>query len=234
MSASSAYAPAEVWTPKVWSPLQLAPWGRIDVLTNNAGIDSAGISETFTTDQMRALFDVNVFGIQRMLRAVLPTLRGQGEGLVVNIGSILGRVTFPFFGLYGASKFAIEALSDSYRYELSQLGVDVVLVQPSNYPTNIFASAQVPGDAERGGAYGDIGAIPGKMVETLMALFRSEAAPNPHDVAEAIAKLVEQPNGSRPARTVVGQSFGTGAINAQADSIQAQLLEGLGLQQLAG
>lgn len=70
----------------------------------------------------------------------------------MNIGSILGRVTFPFFGLYGASKFAIEALSDSYRYELSQLGVDVVLVQPSNYPTNIFSSAQMPGDAERGGA----------------------------------------------------------------------------------
>ncbi|HEV7834191.1 MAG TPA: SDR family NAD(P)-dependent oxidoreductase [Caballeronia sp.] len=126
----------------------LAQAGRIDVLVNNAGSGLAGISETFTTDQMRALFDVNVFGIQRMLRAVLPSLRGQGEGLVVNIGSILGRVIFPFFGLYGTSKFTIEALSDSYRYELSQLGVDVVLVQPSNY----FSSAQMPGDAERGGA----------------------------------------------------------------------------------
>jgi hypothetical protein len=71
------------------------------------------------------------------------------------------------------------------------------------------------------------------MEETLIARFQSEAAPNPHDVAQAIAKLVEQSNGSHPARTVVGQSFGTDAINAQADVIQAQLLDGLGLHQLA-
>ncbi|MEQ5841900.1 SDR family oxidoreductase [Paraburkholderia acidicola] len=205
---------------------------HLDVLINNAGIGSAGISEAFTTEQLRALFDVNVFGVQRMLRAVLPTFRQQGHGLVINIGSILGRVTFPFFGLYGASKFAIEALTDSYRYELSKLGIEVVLIQPSNYPTNIFASAQRPSDTARSQGYGEIGAIPDKMVETLMALFKGDNAPNPHDVAEAIAQVVEKPNGKRPARLVVGQSFGADAINAQAVSIQAQLLEGLGLGQL--
>jgi len=207
--------------------------GHLDVLINNAGIGSAGISEAFTTEQMHALFDVNVFGVQRTLRAVLPIFRKQGDGLVVNIGSILGRVTFPFFGLYGASKFAIEALTDSYRYELSKLGIDVVLVQPSNYPTNIFASAQRPADASCGPGYGETGAIPDKMVGTLMELFASDNAPNPHDVAEAIAQVVEQPNGTRPARLVVGQSFGADAINAQAVSVQAQLMEGLGLGQLA-
>jgi NADP-dependent 3-hydroxy acid dehydrogenase YdfG len=207
--------------------------GRLDVLVNNAGIGSAGVSEAFTTDQVRDLFDVNVLGVQRTLRAVLPTFRRQGEGLVVNLGSILGRVTFPFFGFYGASKFALEALTDSYRYELSQLGIDVVLVQPSNYPTNIFANAQLPGDAERATAYGEIAAIPGKMLETLMTLFQSENAPNPHDVAEAIARIVEQPHGSRAARTVVGQSFGADAINVQVAQIQAQLIEGLGLGQLS-
>lgn len=207
--------------------------GRLDVLINNAGIGAAGISEAFTTDQARALFDVNVFGIQRMLRAVLPAFRRQGEGLVVNIGSILGRVTFPFFGIYGASKFALEALTDSYRYELSQSGIDVVLVQPSNYPTSIFASAQLPVDAERSTAYGEIAGIPGVMVQSLIDLFQSEDSPNPHDVAEAIARIVEQPHGSRPARAVVGQSFGTDVLNAQAAAVQAQLLEGLGLAQLA-
>jgi len=207
--------------------------GSLDVLVNNAGIGSAGVSEAFATDQVRALFDVNVFGVQRMLRAVLPAFRRQGEGLVVNIGSILGRVTFPFLGLYGASKFAVEALTDSYRYELSQLGVDVVLVQPSAYPTNFFTSIQQPADAARGDAYGEIGTIPAKMFETFKGMFQGENAPNPHDVAEAVARLVEQPRGSRPARTVVGQPFGVDTVNPQTAPIQAQVVEGLGLGQLA-
>ena len=208
--------------------------GRLDVLVNNAGIGSAGISESFTTEQVRALFDVNVLGIQRTMRAVLPAFRRQGDGLVVNLGSILGRLTFPFFGLYGASKFALEALTEGYRYELSQLGIDVVLVQPSNYPTSIFASAQQPGDAARDAGYGEIAGIPAKMVGTLMELFQSENAPDPHDVAEAILRIVELPGGARPPRLVVGQSFGADDINAKTAPIQAQLLEGLGLGMLDG
>src|SRR5260370_14218799 len=119
--------------------------GKLDVVINNAGIFSTGISESFTTGQLRDLFEVNVIGVHRLMRATLPMLRAQGDGLVVNIGSILGRVTFPFLGLYGASKYALEALTDSYRYELSQLGIDAVLVQPSAYPTNLFAAGQKPG-----------------------------------------------------------------------------------------
>jgi len=182
---------------------------------------------------VRALFEVNVFGVQRMLRAVLPSFRRQGEGLVVNIGSILGRVTFPFLGLYGASKFAVEALTESYRYELSQLGVDVVLVQPSAYPTNFFASLQQPADAARVEAYGEIGAIPAKMLETFKGMLEGENGPNPQDVAKAIMRLVEQLKGSRPARTIVGQPFGADAVNNQTAPIQAQVIEGLGLGQLA-
>lgn len=207
--------------------------GKLDVVINNAGIASAGVSEGFTPEQLRDLFEVNVFGIQRVLRAVLPTLRKQGDGLVINTGSILGRVTFPFFGLYGASKFAVEAMTDSYRYELSQLGVDVVLVQPSAYPTNMYASAQQPSDAARGTAYGEIGAIPGKMFETFMGMFAAANAPNPHDVAEAITKLVATPKGQRPDRVVVGQSFGSDAINAATAPVQRQVVEGLGLGGLA-
>lgn len=203
--------------------------GKLDVVINNAGIASAGVSESFTPEQLRDLFEVNVFGIQRVLRAVLPTLRKQGDGLVINIGSILGRVTFPFFGFYGASKFAVEAMTDSYRYELSQLGVDVVLVQPSAYPTKMYASAQQPSDAARGTAYGEIGAIPGKMFETFMGMFAVANAPNPHDVAEAIVKLVTTPKGQRPDRVVVGQSFGSDAINAATAPVQRQVVEGLGL-----
>lgn len=207
--------------------------GRIDVVINNAGIASAGVSEAFTAEQVRDLFEVNVFGIQRVLRAVLPTLRKQRDGLVINVGSILGRVTFPFFGLYGASKYAVEALTDSYRYELSQLGVDVVLVQPSAYPTNMYASAQQPADKTRSESYGEIGAIPAKMFGTFMEIFQSKNAPNPHDVPEAIAKLVCQTKGTRPARVVVGEPYGSDVVNRSIEPVQAQVIEGLGLGQLA-
>ena len=207
--------------------------GRIDVLVNNAGIASAGVSEAFTAEQVRDLFEVNVFGIQRVLRAVLPTLRNQRDGLVINVGSILGRITFPFFGLYGASKYAVEALTDSYRYELSQLGVEVVLVQPSAYPTNMYASAQKPDNNTRSEAYGEIGTIPGKMFGTFQEIFQSKNAPNPHDVPEAIAKLVGQSKGTRPARVVVGEPYGSDVVNRAVEPIQAQVIEGLGLGQLA-
>src|SRR6202041_3777483 len=161
---------------------------ELDVVVNNAGMASAGISEAFTPEQIRQLFEVNVFGVQRVLRATLPVLRAKRRGLVINVGSILGRITLPFFGLYGASKYAVEALTDSYRYELSQLGVEVVLVQPSAYPTNMYASAQKPDNNSRSQAYGEIGAIPGKMFDTFLEIFQSKNAPNPHDVPEAIAK----------------------------------------------
>ncbi|MFA6968364.1 SDR family NAD(P)-dependent oxidoreductase [Bosea sp. (in: a-proteobacteria)] len=174
-----------------------------------------------------------MLGVQRMLRATLPTLRAQGNGLVINVGSILGRVTFPFFGLYGASKYAVEAMTDSYRYELSQLGVDVVLVQPSAYPTNMYAAAQQPADAACGAAYGEIGAIPAKMFETFMGIFSSKDAPKPHDVAEAIVKLVATARGQRPERVVVGQPFGSDAVNTAVAPIQRQVVDGLGLGSLA-
>ena len=186
----------------------LARDGRIDVLINNAGIASAGITEAFTPDQAKAVFNTNVVGVLRTIRAVLPAMRKQREGLIVNIGAIVGRITFPFFGIYGASKFAIEALTDSLRYELSQLGIDVVLVQPSAYPTRMYDNVQQPADTDRTAAYGAVGDIPGAMFKRFMTTFRALDAPNPHDVAEAIASLVAQPKGRRTARTVVGAAFG--------------------------
>ena len=211
----------------------LAEAGGIDVLINNAGLASAGVSEAFTADQAKVLFNTNVVGVIRTTRAVLPAMRATKDGLIVNVGSILGRVTFPFFGIYGATKFAVEALTDSYRYELSQLGVDVALVQPSAYPTNMYATMQQPADPARGEAYGEIGAIPGKMFETFMGMFQGENAPNPHDVAAAIATLIDTPRGSRPARTIVGQPFGADAVNEATAPIQRGAVEALGLGALA-
>lgn len=145
---------------------------------------------------------------------------------------MLGRVTFPFFGLYGASKFALEAMIDSYRYELSRLGVELCLIQPSAYPTGLFAAVQQPADPARTEAYGETGTIPAKMFETFMSLFQGANAPDPHDVAAAIARLVAMPAGERPDRLVVGTAFGADAANAALAPIQQQAIESLGLASL--
>ena len=210
----------------------LARAKRIDVLVNNAGIASAGVTEAFTAEQAAAVFDTNVIGVLRTSRAVLPTMRKQHDGLIINVGSILGRITFPFFGIYGASKFAVEALTDSLRCEVSQLGIDVALVQPSAYPTRMYASVQQPADTARAAEYGAVGEIPGAMFAHFMSMFEGADAPKLHDVAEAIAKLVAQPKGSRAARTVVGAAFGSDKVNEQTAPLQAQAIEALGLGHL--
>jgi NAD(P)-dependent dehydrogenase (short-subunit alcohol dehydrogenase family) len=211
----------------------LALTSHIDVLINNAGIASAGVTEAFTPDQAKIVLNTNVVGLLRTIRAVLPAMRGQGDGLIINIGSILGRVTFPFFGIYGASKFAVEALTDSLRYEVSQLGIDVALIQPSAYPTPMYASVQQPADANRAAAYGPVGEIPGAMFKHFMTTFQAADAPNPHDIAEAIAELIALPKGSRPARTVVGAAFGSDTVNEQTAQVQAHVVKTLGLGHLA-
>src|SRR5438094_2765833 len=210
----------------------LAEAGKIDVLINNAGIGSAGVTEAFTAEQAKLIVETNVIGLLRVTRAVLPSMRQKRDGLIINIGSILGRVTFPFIGIYGASKFAVEALTDSLRYEVSQLGVEVVEVQPSGYPTNFFANLQTPAGIEVTESYGEVGHIPDAMVTSLTATFEGKDAPNPHDVAEAIVKLVGQTKGSRAVRTVVGAPFGSDQANEDLPPVQAKVVEGLGLSHL--
>ncbi len=211
----------------------IAQAGRIDVLINNAGVLAAGVSEAFTSEQATALFDVNVIGLHRVTRAVLPHLRRLNDGLIINIGSVLGRVTFPFFGIYGASKFAVEALTDSYRYEVSQLGIDVVLVQPSAYPTQLFTSATQPADTGRAAEYGTLGKIPGAMFEQFSTMLSGPEAPDPHDIAEAVVKLIATPKGDRPARTVVGASYGADTLNDATEPVQTSTVEAFGLGHLA-
>jgi NAD(P)-dependent dehydrogenase (short-subunit alcohol dehydrogenase family) len=210
----------------------LAEAGKIDVLVNNAGIGSAGITEAFTAEQAEVVFDTNVIGLLRVTRAVLPSMRQKRDGLIINIGSILGRVTFPFLGIYGASKFAGEALTDSLRYEVSQVGVEAVEVQPSAYPTNFFTGIQTPVDTEVTKSYGEVGQIPDAMFKSFMSRFEGKDTPNPHDVAEAVARLVGQSKGSRAARTVVGAAFGSDKANEAVAPVQTKVVEALGLSHL--
>lgn len=91
----------------------------IDVVVNNAGVGVLGLQETFTAEDWKKLFEVNVFGVQRVNRSVLPHMREKRSGLLIHISSLLGRVVMPFYGPYNSSKFALEALADNYRVELS-------------------------------------------------------------------------------------------------------------------
>jgi short-subunit dehydrogenase len=104
--------------------------GRIDLLVNNAGIGLLGAAEESSTAQAQALFDVNVFGITRVTNAVLPTMRGQKQGRIVNISSLLGLIPSPYNALYAATKHALEGYSESLDHELRTFGIRVVLVEP--------------------------------------------------------------------------------------------------------
>jgi len=118
----------------------LAREGRLDVVVNNAGVGLAGSIEDTAVDEARALFETNLFGVHRVCRATLPLLRARGDGLVVNVGSIGGRVAIPFQGFYSASKAALHVFNDALRGELAPFGVRVVLVEPGDFRTGFTAS----------------------------------------------------------------------------------------------
>jgi NAD(P)-dependent dehydrogenase (short-subunit alcohol dehydrogenase family) len=129
--------------------------GRIDCLVNNAGYAQFGPVEDVPTDRVHAQFDVNVYGPHRLTRAVLPHMRDQEDGTIVNVSSVAGRLSFPGGGVYCGSKFALEAMSDALRAEVQGLGVDVVLVEPGPVDTQFDQRAveEVENGLDRSAAY---------------------------------------------------------------------------------
>lgn len=123
-------------------------FGGIDVLVNNAGYAAGGYTEALSTDRWRKQFEVNLFGAVETVRAVLPGMRARGGGLIVQIGSISGRIGLPGFAAYNASKFALAGWSEALRHELRPLGIDVVLAELGAYRTSIWTKgfADLPHD----------------------------------------------------------------------------------------
>ncbi|OCX51619.1 short-chain dehydrogenase/reductase [Mucilaginibacter sp. PPCGB 2223] len=113
----------------------IARFGQIDVLVNNAGYGAMGALETAGESQIRQQFEVNLFGLIETTKAVLPGMRAQQSGVIINVSSIGGRLTFPFSSLYHATKFAVEGLTESLQYELNPLGIRLKLVEPGGYKT---------------------------------------------------------------------------------------------------
>jgi NAD(P)-dependent dehydrogenase (short-subunit alcohol dehydrogenase family) len=116
-------------------------FGAIDVLVNNAGYGALGALEPATQEDIKKQFDVNVFGLIAVTQAVLPVMRKQKAGTIINISSVGGRITFPFSSLYHATKFAVEGLTESLQYELNPLGIHLKLVEPGGYKTEFAGSS---------------------------------------------------------------------------------------------
>ena len=129
--------------------------GGVGVLVNNAGYSQSGAVESVSLDEVRRQFETNVFGLVRMCQLVLPGMRARGEGRIVNIGSMGGRLTFPGAGIYHATKYALESISDSLRFEVRGFGVDVIIIEPGLIVTNFgeVAAGSVEAGADRDGAY---------------------------------------------------------------------------------
>jgi NAD(P)-dependent dehydrogenase (short-subunit alcohol dehydrogenase family) len=200
--------------------------GGLDVVVNNAGIGVLGLQEAFEVDDLKRVFDVNVFGVQRVNRAVLPQMRAQGSGLIIYVSSLLGRMTLPFFGPYNASKWALEAMAENYRTELSGFGVDQAIVEPGGYATGFMEGLIMPRDRDRAAGYGDLAHAPNGMLESFEQALADNPRQNPQDVADAIAGVIDTPAGQRSFRTVV-DTMGMGEHIADYNDQLGRITEGV-------
>ncbi|QFT77833.1 SDR family oxidoreductase [Erythrobacter sp. THAF29] len=174
----------------------------IDVLINNAGISYGGPIEIQDMEATRHTFDTNVFGPQRLIRAVLPGMRKAKSGLIINVSSQLGRVIAPSYGMYSPSKFALEALSEGLAYELVPHGVDVTIIEPGGYPTMIWSNANKNSLAllaRSEGTHTD--GYPALVAR--LGQRTGGGSTDPMDVPRAMAEVIAMPAGTRPLRRPV-------------------------------
>ena len=167
--------------------------GRIDVLINNAGYGYFGAVENVPMDDARNQMEVNVFGLARLCQLVLPTMRAQHSGRIINTASVAGRSVFYYGGWYHVSKYAVESLSDAMRMELKPFGIDVVIIEPGAIKTNwgIIAADHLI-ESSKGTAYEQTGTM---MANNLRNMYLSNAISDPAVVRKAIVRAV---NARRP------------------------------------
>jgi len=159
---------------------------RIDVLVNNAGWALWGCVEDVSVDEFKAQFDTNFFSIIRLIQEVGPTMRKQGSGTIVNVSSVVGRIGFPASPAYISSKFALEGLSESLRFELAPFGVNVVIIEPGVIKTNFMKNMRMAEKSESDTVYRDITV---KVVSGVKMM--AEMGTHPKEVADTIVKAVK-------------------------------------------
>ena len=160
---------------------------RIDVLVNNAGWGIWGTAEDVSLEEFREQFETNFFSIIRMIQKVAPVMRKQGTGDIVNISSIAGRIGFPVSAAYISSKFALEGLSESIRYELGQFGVNVIIIEPGVIKTNFFDSMKIAKKVDESDTYRDITI---KVISGFKMM--AEMGTPPKEVASVIIKSLKE------------------------------------------
>jgi NAD(P)-dependent dehydrogenase (short-subunit alcohol dehydrogenase family) len=206
----------------------IAAAGRVDVLVNNAGRVMSGVSEAVTLAQAQALMDTNFYSIVRMNRAVLPHMRRQRSGLLVHVSSGAGRIVLPCMAYYCASKWAMEALAESYRYELAAQHIDSVIIEPGSYKTAIAGNLEQAADAERTASYGPVNGIADSIMQTL-----EQIAGDPNQLVDAVVNIIETPFGKRQLRYRIGGSAGgVEQLNAMSAELQQQMLTAFGIAAL--
>ena len=214
----------------------LDTWGAPDAVVNNAGQMYGGIAEAFTADELARQLDVNIVGVHRVCRAFLPAMRAAGRGLVVNVSSTAGRVALPFFAAYHASKWGLEGYTMALRAEVASSGIDVVLVEPGAFATNLFPSTVRPADVDRRAA--DYPAVVHETFAGMIAAFEGtftnpDVPTDPAIVVDAIADLIAMSPGTRPLRTCLGADFGVRDLNAATAPFEAGLLANMGMTAFA-
>ena len=176
---------------RAWAKIEAATGGAgVDVLVNNAGFALAGPVEVLPSADVQRQFGTNVFGLLTMTRTVLPAMRARKSGRIINISSLVGRTTFPGMGVYGATKYAVEALSDALRQEVAGFGIKVVIIEPGFTATSLGEAADGRGAArEIPDAYADMVASGARYVAAQVA--RGIA---PEQVAAVIVNAAEHPH----------------------------------------
>lgn len=204
----------------------IAKLGGLDVVINNAGVGVIGMQEHFTVDDFQKVFDVNVFGVQRVNRAALPHMRSQGAGLIIYISSLLGRMVLPFYGPYNATKWALEAIAENYRVELSGFGVENAIIEPGGFETNFFGNLITPSDESQVASYGEFMNAPQELGDSFAETLANNPQQKPELVVEAIQSLINTPDGQRPFRTPV-DTLGMGAAVGPFNEAGEEMMNGI-------
>jgi NAD(P)-dependent dehydrogenase (short-subunit alcohol dehydrogenase family) len=205
--------------------------GRIDVVINNAGRFHLGIGESFTPQDLLHIYDVDVLGPWRLVRAALPHMRKQQSGYILTVSSSLARFSCPFMTAYASGKHALEGLLQGMKHELKSFSIDFSFIEPGIYPTHVFDRAGRGSDTARNAGYGPLSNMADQIKGQLDTLFASGHANDPVLVAKAMVDLVAMAPGQRPIRLPVDPNAGdiTTRVNQVHNDEYAKFLTASGM-----